>query len=51
MDRWFIVLFVVALFLGLGVTGWRYRRAVRPMAAICTSAEAHCGDRPYAATP
>jgi hypothetical protein len=51
MERWLIVLFVVAIFSGLGFMGWRYRRTGQPNMAMCTSAEAHCGDRPYLGTP
>jgi hypothetical protein len=43
MERWVIVTFTLALFLGLAVLGWRYRPG-RPDDAICASAEAHCGD-------
>jgi hypothetical protein len=51
MDRWFIILFTMALFLGLAVIGWRYRRATQPVMAMCTSADAQCGDRPYLGSP
>jgi len=51
MERWFIVLFVMALFMGLAAMGWRYRRANHPIMAMCTSAEDHCADRPYLGTP
>jgi hypothetical protein len=50
MERWVIVGFTLALFLGLAVMGWRYRPG-RPDSAICASAEAQCGDRPYQGAP
>ncbi len=54
MERWLLVLlvlFVVILFLGVGLMGWRYRRTTQPNAVMCTSAQAHCADRPYLGTP
>ena len=51
MERPILVLFVLALFLSFAVLGWRYRRASQPIPAVCTSAEAQCGDRPYAGSP
>ncbi len=51
MERWFIVLFVTAVVLGGGALGLRYRRQIPATAAMCTSAEAQCGDRPYLGSP
>jgi hypothetical protein len=50
MERWVLVTFMLVLFLGLATLGWRYRR-VQPGSAMCTSAEAQCGDRPYLGSP
>ena len=50
-ERWLLVLFVTALFLGLGVMGYRYRRQAGAPQAMCASAQAQCGDRPYLGNP
>ena len=50
-ERWLLVLFVMALFLGLGVMGYRYRRQTTTPQIMCASAQAQCGDRPYVGSP
>lgn len=51
MERWILVLFVLALFLGVAAMGWRYRRATPAAQVMCGSAQAQCGDRPYLGSP
>jgi hypothetical protein len=51
MERWILVIFVLALFGGMAVMGWRYRRATPAATVMCGSAQAQCGDRPYLGAP
>jgi len=45
MERWFIVGSVIAIFLVLAVAGWHFQQENQSPAAVCASADAHCGDQ------
>ena len=44
MERWILIGGMVAIFLGLAAMGRHYQQP-EDKARICTSAEAHCGER------
>ncbi|HWU54050.1 MAG TPA: hypothetical protein VN175_01025 [Rhizomicrobium sp.] len=44
MERWILIGGVLVIFLGLAVMGWHYQPP-EDKARMCTSAEAHCGER------
>jgi len=45
MERWMIVGFVTAIFIGLAAAGWHYGQQSQGSSNICDSAQAHCGER------
>jgi hypothetical protein len=47
MERWFIVCFVIAIFLGLAVVGWHFQQINQATTAACASPDAHCGEQRF----
>jgi hypothetical protein len=47
MERWFIVCFVIAIFLGLAVAGWHFQQINQTTTAACASPDAHCGEQRF----
>lgn len=45
MERWFIVGFVIAIFMVLALMGWHFEQTSPSAEAMCSSADAHCGER------
>jgi len=50
LVRWIVVAFVLCTFAGVGMLGWHFAQG-RHTDRLCTSAAAHCGERPYASAP
>lgn len=50
LERLIIIAFMICIFGGIGLLGWHFTQGRRDD-RICTSAEAQCGERPYAAAP
>jgi hypothetical protein len=46
MERWLIFGMMAVMLIGLALAGAHYHRRV-PNSPLCTSAEAHCLERPY----
>jgi hypothetical protein len=45
MEKWIITGFTALLLLALAALGWHFRQQVPQSSNMCTTADAHCGER------